>query len=284
MADQAPVKKRHRRPHASQITPDTPIWCPACQAEHPARAFNRETRKYSGLAGICREAQRIARQTPEGKAATRRRNKSRWSDPAYRHRSREWQRARYEREPGKDLRKARARLKAIVDEWKATGCVDCGYADIRAIDPDHRLPGAKVNNVSRLVTLCASEERLRAELAKCDPRCGRCHRLRTQGQRLSRWRSLTNVPPSWRHRLDLQDFNDQVKLALGCTDCGWREWARGLDWDHVRGPKEAGIATMIANRRPWLVLLAEMDKCEVVCANCHRVRTHRRRTEVSRAD
>ena len=27
------------------------------------------------------------------------------------------------------------------------------------------------------------------------------------------------------------------KLSLGCADCGWSAWARGLDWDHARGQK-----------------------------------------------
>ncbi|MAY95171.1 MAG: hypothetical protein CMH84_01345 [Nocardioides sp.] len=81
------------------------------------------------------------------------------------------------------------------------------------------------------------------------------------------------MPPSWQRILDTQDRNDSIKLARGCTDCGWRGWARGLDWDHVRGRKVTTIANMIGRGHPWSAIESEMTKCEVVCANCHRVRT-----------
>lgn len=81
MTSHAP-RKRHRRPPADDITPETPIWCPACETTHPASAFNRESSRFSGLAGICREAQARARRTPKGVAATVARNKRRWADPS----------------------------------------------------------------------------------------------------------------------------------------------------------------------------------------------------------
>jgi hypothetical protein len=172
-----------------------------------------------------------------------------------------------------DVKRARRRLQRIVDDWKGQGCIDCGWTDIRAIDPDHRDEALKVDNLSRLVTLCASVERIKAELAKCDPRCARCHRLRTAERRPSSWRSRDRLPPSWTLRIWLQDLNDLIKIGHGCADCGWNAGARALDWDHVRGHKSGGIATMIANRRTLREIYAEMSKCEVVCANCHRIRT-----------
>ena len=171
---------RRRRPAAAEVTPETPIWCPSCQREHPASAFNKESRRYSGLSGICREAQARQRNTAQGRAKTRRTNQRRWEQPEYRAKSLQWQHARRGRNGATaDLRRARARLQAIVDEWKRQGCVDCGYDDIRAIDPDHLDALTKDNHVSRLVQLCASAARIRAELAKCEPRCARCHRRRT---------------------------------------------------------------------------------------------------------
>jgi len=71
----------------------------------------------------------------------------------------------------------------------------------------------------------------------------------------------------------MQDWNDAIKLGSGCGDCGWAEWARGLDWDHVVGIKLTTIAMMIANGRPWSEIEAEMAKCACICANCHRIRT-----------
>ena len=274
-------QRRRPRPAAGEITPDTPIWCPACKASHPASAFNKESRKFSGLAGICRAAQAAKRQTPEGRAATAKRNQRRWADPEYRTKSGEWQRARRRRlGANTDLRRARLRLQTIVDEWKQQGCVDCGYSDTRAIDPDHVDSDTKDGHVSRLVQLCASANRIRAELEKCVPRCARCHRRVTQKQRPSAWRTAERIPPSWVRRLSHQDRNDRLKLERGCDDCGWAQWARGLDWDHVRGVKIGSVATLIANGRPWDEVEAETAKCDLVCANCHRIRTADRRSRV----
>ena len=77
--------------------------------------------------------------------------------------------------------------------------------------------------------------------------------------------------------MELQDANDSMKLVRGCDDCAWRQWARGLDWDHVRGNKKMSISSLIANGRPLMEIFMEMEKCDVVCANCHRIRTATRR-------
>lgn len=235
--------KRQKRPAASQVVPTTPIWCPACGHEHPASDFNRDSRRYSGLASICREAQRRKRQEPAQRLKNQERNKRRWADPEYRAQSLAANAERRKRVGTADLWRARQRLMDIVDAWKRSGCVDCGYNDIRAIDPDHVL-GEKVSHISRLVQLCASEARLKDELSKCEPRCVRCHRRRTWTQRTCRWRRTgERIPPSWQRRLDTQDVNDAIKVALGCQDCGWTGYPRALDWDHVRGDKSRPSAS-----------------------------------------
>ena len=58
-----------------------------------------------------------------------------------------------------------------------------------------------------------------------------------------------------------------------CMDCkGWFEPCQ-MDWDHVSGIKKYQISQIrtscIKN------VLEEMKKCELVCANCHRLRTHK---------
>lgn len=66
-------------------------------------------------------------------------------------------------------------------------------------------------------------------------------------------------------------FINRYKLLVGCVDCGYREHAVALDIDHIDGktldiPKLRSIAAIKAEIR--------RHKCEVRCANCHRVRTH----------
>lgn len=57
-----------------------------------------------------------------------------------------------------------------------------------------------------------------------------------------------------------------------CTDCGQTD-VRVLDFDHVRGEKSNHISMMIKAAYSWAAIEAEIAKCEVRCANCHRVKT-----------
>lgn len=60
-----------------------------------------------------------------------------------------------------------------------------------------------------------------------------------------------------------------------CTDCGERYASYVMDFDHVIGVKSFGIGTRLGIHSDTS-LIAEIAKCEVVCANCHRERTFRR--------
>jgi hypothetical protein len=60
-----------------------------------------------------------------------------------------------------------------------------------------------------------------------------------------------------------------------CTDCRKLYPSCVMDFDHVRGEKVAKVSRLVQMGSEKL-LLDEIAKCEVVCANCHRMRTHNR--------
>jgi len=70
---------------------------------------------------------------------------------------------------------------------------------------------------------------------------------------------------------------DQLK-AEPCVDCGRTFPPAAMDFDHVRGVKVANISQML--RSPRAELDAEIAKCELVCATCHRLRGATRRLDV----
>jgi hypothetical protein len=66
-----------------------------------------------------------------------------------------------------------------------------------------------------------------------------------------------------------------IKLERGCADCGYDEDPVALDFDHIGGTKLSAVSRMLNQAIDRI--LDEIEKCEVVCANCHRIRTHARR-------
>jgi hypothetical protein len=58
-----------------------------------------------------------------------------------------------------------------------------------------------------------------------------------------------------------------------CVDCGETD-PIVLEFDHIdQESKIAAISEMVRVQRAWQVILDEIGKCEVRCANCHRRRT-----------
>jgi hypothetical protein len=63
----------------------------------------------------------------------------------------------------------------------------------------------------------------------------------------------------------------QFLKARPCADCGGSFPSICMDFDHVSGVKLMAIGQM--GRYSVARILEEVSKCEVVCANCHRIRT-----------
>lgn len=61
-----------------------------------------------------------------------------------------------------------------------------------------------------------------------------------------------------------------------CVDCGEADPVV-LDFDHVRGDKRKEISRLVISGTALKVLVAEIQKCDIRCANCHRRVTHQRR-------
>ena len=78
-----------------------------------------------------------------------------------------------------------------------------------------------------------------------------------------------------RRREQGKSYVDDLKRAP-CTDCGASYPPYVMDFDHVRGDKSLNLARLRNGRLAWSRLIAELEKCEIVCANCHRIRTHMR--------
>ena len=63
-------------------------------------------------------------------------------------------------------------------------------------------------------------------------------------------------------------------LAHPCVDCGETD-PIVLEFDHVRGEKVFALSNMVQRQFSLAKLDAEIAKCEVRCANCHKRKTAR---------
>ncbi|MBB3325950.1 hypothetical protein [Microlunatus antarcticus] len=61
--------------------------------------------------------------------------------------------------------------------------------------------------------------------------------------------------------------------AHPCVDCGTTD-VRVLEFDHRPDEaKSANVSAMVGMGLPWGRILVEIAKCDVRCANCHRIAT-----------
>lgn len=67
----------------------------------------------------------------------------------------------------------------------------------------------------------------------------------------------------------------EYKTQRGCQKCGYNAHAVALDLHHTDSTeKENNVAAMARSNMSWSKIQAEMDKCIVLCAICHRLEHH----------
>lgn len=89
------------------------------------------------------------------------------------------------------------------------------------------------------------------------------------------------------HRLEQRrsvrkHYREQLKVWLAslkdlpCKDCGNKFPSYAMDWHHVgKKSSEAKFGMYrLAFARGKQSVLDEIEKCDLICSNCHRIRTH----------
>ncbi len=74
-------------------------------------------------------------------------------------------------------------------------------------------------------------------------------------------------------RYEIRKQLDEIKLARGCSHCGYNKHPAALDFHHLsEHEKIASVSSLFATLNLQKIL-AEVKKCEILCANCHRIET-----------
>ena len=89
-----------------------------------------------------------------------------------------------------------------------------------------------------------------------------------------------------RHKLNQSDHNQykkekrseikawlkELKEQIPCADCKESYPCYVMEFDHVRGEKWATITHLVQQGYAKIAIEKEIQKCDLVCANCHRLR------------
>jgi hypothetical protein len=107
--------------------------------------------------------------------------------------------------------------------------------------------------------------------------CKDCHKaaMRPRSQAHYRANKVYYRERNRARTMAIVDYLREYKTGKLCADCRLPHPYWRLEFDHLRD-KDAELSYVRALRWSFERIKREIDKCELVCANCHRDRTHRR--------
>lgn len=108
--------------------------------------------------------------------------------------------------------------------------------------------------------------RLQPHCKKCQREYGKLHYERNKSTYLER---------NKRYEAEIKEKIDALK-SVPCADCNKIFPPICMDFDHISGDKIDNVSQLM-NSNSLKKILAEIEKCEVVCACCHRIRTKDRK-------
>jgi len=167
-------------------------------------------------------------------------------------------------------------LRSSFFEGKA--CLMCGETDTEVFECDHL--GDKKASVSSMLGRY-SKAKIAEEIAKCQILCANCHSIKTQAD-----------VNSFRHQFVLYENFKGTKASIDrkkwyvinhllknpCVQCNLVD-IRCLEFDHLDRAKKYKNVSYIMHHHTLEALQTEMEKCRVLCRNCHCRHTNTQRLE-----
>ena len=146
------------------------------------------------------------------------------------------------------------KIKAV--ELLGGKCVNCGNDNLFLLT-FHHPNDDKEHTVSTL--MCHRWSVIEKEISKCELLCGNCHIMHHfNNGRISREKKIL---------FQKMGFDR-------CSKCGYtNEFLVALCLHHYKGEKNFALRDYFKNKGlvPVIELMEEIDKCKVLCENCHRM-------------
>lgn len=149
--------------------------------------------------------------------------------------------------------------------YKSQQSCTCGESHPAALSFHHRDPAKKSGYISAFCN--KSFQRLKEEIDKCDIKCFNCHHKEHYHYDPFDNLSSVKIDPKKRQIIKNRKIIVLYKKSNPCEICGESDY-RVLSFHHVNpSEKEKEVSRMV--KKGTKKLLAEIAKCQVLCANCH---------------
>lgn len=127
-------------------------------------------------------------------------------------------------------------------------------------------------------SLCKKEKEItnfsKKTKGRLQPYCQECNRLQKkewyQNNQVRERQKIKERQNSIRE--EQRDYIWKYLLLHPCVDCGETN-PLVLEFDHVRGIKNANVGSLLLRGVAMNTLLEEINKCDIRCANCHKIKT-----------
>lgn len=71
-----------------------------------------------------------------------------------------------------------------------------------------------------------------------------------------------------------QRWINKIKTSKGCAECGYNKHGVALDFDHIDPSTKLFSPSSQSVTYKLKPLFKEIRKCQILCANCHRIRSY----------
>lgn len=186
----------------------------------------------------------------------------------------------------------RRRTKERAVEYKGGSCQECGYdRSVAAMQFHHRDPSQKDFSIAASGN-CRAWSKIATELDKCDLLCGNCHAEHHEvpdpniPDHLCQYRNCQKPLAVLTGRGRRRKFCSQsckrlyypykrrrvvkermvAHMGGGCQHCGYDKSIVALHSHHLR---DKDFPLSKAAHKAWSVVEVELEKCVLLCSNCH---------------
>ena len=172
-------------------------------------------------------------------------------------------------------KKRRLELREKLFAYKSKlSCLYCGKQRTVCLDFHHNGDEEKIDTVSQILRNTGSWDQTVNEINKCDVVCANCHRKLHKNKNDPKYKQNSDTPSQQRKR-EITRWFYKYKTTLVCEQCDESE-SCCIDFHHKRD-KEMVVGECAGHGWSKKRILNEIEKCEILCANCHREKHRKHR-------